>query len=128
MKALMIADVFQVNKDQYFDCSHDILEMCTSPTKRLGIEVELVRNVGPYKPGMKGIARPFNAVDIYWQHKNFKQELDYKIMGLPDLNRSFDFYPFYTRDGRKEISMHHIHISRFDFKKTKFEQLQFEFD
>jgi hypothetical protein len=128
MKALPIANVFQVNKDQYFDCSHDILEMCTAPTKRLGIEVELIRPVGPYKPGMKGIARPFNAVDIEWQHKNFKSELKYKIMGLPDLNKSFDFYPFYTREGRKEISQHHIHISRFDFKKTKFEQLQFEFD
>lgn len=128
MKALPMPDVFQVDKDLYFDCWHDILEMCTAPSKRFGVEVELTRNVGPYKPGMKGIARPFNAIDIARQHKDFKSELNYKIMGLPDLNKSFDFFPFYTRDGRKEISMHHIHISRFDFKKTRFEQLQFEFE
>ncbi|MCW0484087.1 hypothetical protein [Gaoshiqia sediminis] len=128
MKALPMPDVFATDREHYFECWKDILSMCQSPSKRFGIEVVLIRDRGPIKAGTKGIARPFNAVDIHRQLKDYNDEMKYKIMGLPDLSRAFDFYPYYEKDGRKAISLHHTHISQFDCKATKTTtQLEFEF-
>lgn len=128
MKALPMPDVFATDREHYFECWSDILTMCQSPSKRFGIEVELIRDCRTFKAGTKGIARPFNAVDIHKLLNEYNAEMTYKIMGLPDLNRAFDFYPYYEKDGRKAISLYHIHISLFDCKPTKTTtQLEFEF-
>lgn len=121
MKFLTMPRPLDIDFDQYKVWSEEVLSMCYNPTKKGGFEVELVRHVGGLKPGLRGIARPFNGLDIARNQEIYKKELDYKIMGLPDLTHSFDFFPYSWKDGVKYISMFHSHISQFDFKFTNYQ-------
>lgn len=113
MKALSMPPL---SRETSAECWRDILVMCQSPSKKLGIEVELTRDCLRFKAGTRGVARPFNAVDIQKLLRDYSEELAFKIRGPPNLNNSFDFFPYRDNAGKKKLSIHHTHISAFDFK------------
>lgn len=122
--------VFKTNKDLFFKCQSESLKMASEPTKSMGFEVVLTRNVSCYKAGQKGIVRPFDACQIENKIKEYNDNILYGSsrykhplkFNLPDLNQVYDFHPYYVHNGKKQISIWHAHISRFDFRKLNTQQ------
>ena len=126
MKALPPADPFKVNMEEYFKFNSEILDMCANPSKKYD-EVVLVRDIGisGYVKGSKGIARPFNSVDIYNLCQDYHRSL--KSDGrLRNLSENFDFFPIVEHKGRMIVSMFHARITRFDFRIIKRKKAQLE--
>lgn len=96
------------------ECWDEILNMCNAPSKKYGIEVEITRDCA-VKKGLTGIARPFNAVDIYNLIDDYHNGLFKKEYGLINLSEAFDFFHYIYKDGKRQISVMHSHITRFDF-------------
>ncbi len=115
MKLLLMPEL---DFETYLKYSRERLDMCNSPSSTQGLLVELTRDIGVpgYTKGSQGIARPFNALDIYDLIKKYNMEIKFKIQGLPDLSDAFDFFPYVTKDGKRVVSIFHTHITRFDFK------------
>jgi hypothetical protein len=129
MKQLPVPELFQYDKNKYFELSGKSLDMVMSPTRSKGYEVILIRDVACYKKGQKGIVRDFNQCDLKKIHNDYNWALQYKMSWpLPDLNAVYDFHPLVKRDGRIEVSTWHAHISRFDFKPIQPKQTQLNFE
>ena len=81
-----------------------------------------------------GVVLPVPAGGLYNKMQNNKEWFDagfgfkkYKwVQDAARLDKSWDYYPFYLnpKTGRKQISIYHYHICRFDFEYIeKFVQL-----
>ncbi len=127
MKALPMPTLSFNESQKYWS---EILKMCTSPSKSQGILSEFRRDVKVgdtyFKKGTKGLARPFNPVDIFNNQKRYNRELNDKIMGTPSLMNSYDFFFMRTKEGKEYVSTIHTHVSEFDIRPVD-RQLTFEF-
>lgn len=106
----------------------EILRMCSSPSTSQGIIVELTRTtMAGIKKGTQGVARPFNSVDMYRRQEDRLRDLKNPKYSLQESYLTHDFFPFYYKDGKKNVSMYHSYISRFDFKvisTSKYKKIQ----
>lgn len=130
LKALPMADPAKLDWKKSREYWSEILDMCHSPSRKYD-EVVLIRDIGEpgYVKGSRGIARPFNPVDIY----NLQEDYYYVMESgskcrcrLRNMSEAFEFFPIVNKDGRKVVSMFHTSITRFDFKVVKRKNAQFE--
>lgn len=103
--------------DEYENGWSEILRMCASPSISQGIVVELTRTtINGIKKGTQGVARPFNSVDMWNAQERRLLDLSNPKWTLQESYQTHDFFPFYYKDGKRNVSMYHSRISRFDFK------------
>lgn len=92
------------------------------PTKKDGArKCVLIRNTTTYKAGMEGVVIPLSSTSMsfMFQSNRYFFEKSYgwnKGLSVARMNNVYDFFPLVVREGKKEISHWHEHISLFDFR------------